>query len=1113
MREEIGTCETGLVINEPADSDAFGPHSRLARTIAALVRSETGGRTIGLEGRWGIGKSTVVRLLEHELASDPKTRLVPFDAWAHEGDPLRRSFLERVISDLSADSVGWIRKSDWEKRRKELTGRRRTTITIPRPSLTWKGRAFAVGALVAPLGTVLVGAALTADPVSARLLAVGLVAIFAPILFAVLVRNWDLLSVTSVATTESNTVETGDPTSVEFEATFKELMHEALGKQQGRRLILVIDNLDRLSPAQSLTIWSTLQTFLQSLDYRDQPWRTFLWVLFPYDRGSIERLWDGADNSDGKRAESFLDKSIQITFTVPSPVLSNWREHMLVLLRSVLPDQTNHPDVDLDTAYRVYVAIRSEPARSPTPRELEQFANGIGSLHRERQDDFTPAEYGLYYLLRRQGVDVASYLVDAEGPTEEQARLVGKNIAEFALRLAALWFGTGEDLAAQLLLRDRISVALREGDADELRRLSELPAGFWEVLDQLDFRNFDPSALAGSAGTLLKSELLTAESREYEILQLRQRFGEAAGAATEWDPVEVEGLAAVIRVASDAQVSRVLLQSIDGREFQNQADVEGAVASADAVLSAIRDIDREALPSYSLNLSVPPDSLVGFCRELDVRGVDSELLARIDLPAFDPDVLQQGLVATIQGGSGAELLPVIRVMEHIQATAAWQSVHDTLFDRLREGWSVEGPESVDLLLVAKALARVHAQARESLRSLVREGYALHYIHHSQSAGAAAVATWLVEYLKEFPQHDQTERVGDGEAGAGVVTAATDDPDRVSAMADLLTDSGEEEIVFQISAAHSDISTLGVALVVSLASQAPSKVLTPDRLIRYWSTFQRALREAETGGAQPIPPQDIASVPELQARLTSSDLEPDLASLYLVVVENTEEPTEEFIEWLQRGVDSLSSEQWLEALKQNDALIDLLIRLRKRDDQMQLGAPFAEGLERHAAEVAGGQPFARDSEDVNTLIDVVQTSSREYLADRLMRLLIEGDGEISEMFFETYGPPLVRLSGPGDLASASEMYGDLLNSLLDKENAPGLTWGLDVLEQASQEGGALPEPETRGHFEDKLKRALVSPDDTPLRSLLERLAGVLGVDAPEPDADEGDVDQSPSSDDG
>ena len=308
----MGICETGIVINEPAESDAFGPHSRLARTIAALIGSETGGRTIGLEGRWGIGKSTVVRLLEREFVDDPETHLVSFDAWAHEGDPLRRSFLERVITDLSADGVEWIRRSEWQERRRELTGRRRTTVTIPRPSLTWKGRVFAVVALFAPLGSVLVGAGLASDPMSERLLAVGLVAVLAPILFALLTRKWDLLSVSSVATTESNTVETGDPTSVEFEATFAELMREALGEDQARRLVLVIDNLDRLSPAQSLTIWSTLQTFLQSLDYRDQPWRTSLWVVFPYDRSSIERLWDGAGGLDRERAGSFLDKSVQM---------------------------------------------------------------------------------------------------------------------------------------------------------------------------------------------------------------------------------------------------------------------------------------------------------------------------------------------------------------------------------------------------------------------------------------------------------------------------------------------------------------------------------------------------------------------------------------------------------------------------------------------------------------------------------------------------------------------------------------------------------------------------------------------------------------------------------
>ena len=40
-----------------------------------------------------------------------------------------------------------------------------------------------------------------------------------------------------------------DPTSVEFEDTFKELMEEALGSQHAdRQIVIVIDNLDRVAP-------------------------------------------------------------------------------------------------------------------------------------------------------------------------------------------------------------------------------------------------------------------------------------------------------------------------------------------------------------------------------------------------------------------------------------------------------------------------------------------------------------------------------------------------------------------------------------------------------------------------------------------------------------------------------------------------------------------------------------------------------------------------------------------------------------------------------------------------------------------------------------------------
>jgi predicted KAP-like P-loop ATPase len=63
--------------------------------IAELIRSgEAGGKMIGVEGGWGAGKTTVINLLRGELSDDKLVRIAIFDAWAHEGDPLRRTYLD-----------------------------------------------------------------------------------------------------------------------------------------------------------------------------------------------------------------------------------------------------------------------------------------------------------------------------------------------------------------------------------------------------------------------------------------------------------------------------------------------------------------------------------------------------------------------------------------------------------------------------------------------------------------------------------------------------------------------------------------------------------------------------------------------------------------------------------------------------------------------------------------------------------------------------------------------------------------------------------------------------------------------------------------------------------
>lgn len=94
MRSKVTRCPTRSVDDAPASTDGFGSHAPIASAIYELVTTENGGRTIGLEGSWGSGKSTVVSLLADQIRNGKsEAHVVVFDVWAHEGDPLRRSFL------------------------------------------------------------------------------------------------------------------------------------------------------------------------------------------------------------------------------------------------------------------------------------------------------------------------------------------------------------------------------------------------------------------------------------------------------------------------------------------------------------------------------------------------------------------------------------------------------------------------------------------------------------------------------------------------------------------------------------------------------------------------------------------------------------------------------------------------------------------------------------------------------------------------------------------------------------------------------------------------------------------------------------------------------------
>ena len=417
-------CPTKLLADTPAETDAFGSHERVARSIAEVVQTESGGKAIGLEGGWGAGKSTIVKLISQKLSQ------------AREGGPTRLQsstcgLTKTILFDAPSSKasspackalVGSTRKSG-TRRIAELARRRREDTTRIVPSLTRTGVGFAFTLLAIPMGSALIGAGLSllgskdaSGTLGAVLLPVGIIIALAPAIYYSGFRIWRILHrgwrseedgglselpalVTGQASTESRTLvtQTPDPTSVEFESIFRDLLDEAL-QPGNRKLLIVVDNLDRVEPSDALSIWSTLQTFLGHTDYQRPDWIDRLWVLIPYDHNAILRLWDGSGNNSTKPANSslatsFLDKTFQLRFRVPPLLLSNWREFLQQALQQALP---NHQEADFHGVYRAFAANGGLEASAPTPRGLKTFVNQIGALHREWQDEFPLSHLACY---------------------------------------------------------------------------------------------------------------------------------------------------------------------------------------------------------------------------------------------------------------------------------------------------------------------------------------------------------------------------------------------------------------------------------------------------------------------------------------------------------------------------------------------------------------------------------------------------------------------------------------------------------------------------------------------------------------------------------------------
>ena len=465
---DLTTTKKDVVLLDdlPATKDAFGAHERIALSIRDLVTTETGGKAIALVGSWGGGKSTVINLLknapQHGNDKSDELAIFVFDAWAHEGDPLRRTFLEKLIAFLT--NRGLVNPNKWDKKLKELSRSFVETETETTPHLTTHGVIGAISILIGTVGLAMISAGI----VSCSWNVVGFFLAAAP--FVIFCYGWITSKWKSSdemlryfvnkqkETNKTSTIETPEPTSVEFQSWFCEIAAEAL--TENHRILLVVDNLDRVDPSDALKLWSAMRTFVDFSGIETPTWMPKLWVLAAFDENGIKHLWEKADNES--LAATFLEKTFQIRFRIPAPLLSDWRKFLTTQLEKAFPKGTEDEFYKIS---RIYGVLKADK-RAPTPRDMKVFVNQIGAAYRTSPPEDIPLPHIALYSL----------LIETKSGS-------CKGVARKRTITASYWTRFGETFGCPVLQYAERTSCSRYYYVNRLKRL--LPRGnlkYWNIM-------------------------------------------------------------------------------------------------------------------------------------------------------------------------------------------------------------------------------------------------------------------------------------------------------------------------------------------------------------------------------------------------------------------------------------------------------------------------------------------------------------------------------------------------------------------------------------------------------------------------------------------------------
>lgn len=261
----------------------FG-HEKIVDTLKDIVLKSPQSFTIGLYGDWGTGKSTIVTSLKKELLKD-EIPLVLFDVWKHEGDALRRTFLNTVVNDLESKYSSSYLKKGFKIDDRNVSSKIESEEFV---KILWK-RAFTHFGVISILTAFIIFPFLVFWFVMKKFLnwditeswdGALLGGVFSVSLLSIFYKYINQFIQVKKVTKSQDRFK--DPH--EFETEFKRILKEGFLK---KKLVIAFDNLDRVSGEKAIEIISTIKTFLDPIDEEVKD-KDIVFII-PCDERAIKR--------------------------------------------------------------------------------------------------------------------------------------------------------------------------------------------------------------------------------------------------------------------------------------------------------------------------------------------------------------------------------------------------------------------------------------------------------------------------------------------------------------------------------------------------------------------------------------------------------------------------------------------------------------------------------------------------------------------------------------------------------------------------------------------------------------------------------------------------------